>query len=157
MAVCLSAEILIRPAREGDFAAIVELYRELEGPYGGPDSCEETSLGKYRVLYYEILADENQEVFIAESKGIPVGTVTLVVVPNLGHRGSPWAAIDNLVVRPDFRGHGVGKALMEAASELAWKKKCYKVVLSSNIQRADAHRFYRLLGWRLTHLGFEIC
>lgn len=149
-------DILIRPAREGDLAGLLELYRELEGAYGVPAGAGEPALGEYRILFRAILADQNQVILVAESEGVPVGTVTLVVVPNLGHRGCPWAALDNLVVRPDSRGRGLGTALVEAASNLARRRGCYKLVLSSNIRRTDAHRFYRRLGWRLTHLGFEI-
>jgi GNAT superfamily N-acetyltransferase len=151
--------ILIRPAHEGDLDGILKLYRELEGAYevaDGPAEPTLPTLEDYRIMFREILSDQNQVIMVAESKDVLVGTVTLVVVPNLGHRGCPWAALDNLVVMPDWRGHGIGTSLVEAVSNLARQRGCYKLVLSSNIRRTDAHRFYRRLGWRLTHLGFEI-
>lgn len=148
--------ILIRPAHEGDLDGILKLHRELEGVYEVADSAAEPTLEDYRIMFRAMLADQNQVIMVAENKGVLVGTVTLVVVPNLGHRGCPWAALDNLVVMPDWRGYGIGTSLVETVSNMARQRGCYKLVLSSNIRRTDAHRFYRRLGWRLTHLGFEI-
>jgi len=38
----------------------------------------------------------------------------------------------------------------------AQRAGCYKLALTSNKQRPDAHRFYRRLGFRATHEGFRI-
>ena len=42
------------------------------------------------------------------------------------------------------------------AVELARQAGCYKVALTSNKLRDDAHRFYRRLGFIATHKGFRI-
>lgn len=152
----LEGGISIRPAREGDLASLLDLYRELEGPYSDLADGKDPSPEVYRAVFYKILADKNQTVLLAEGGGIAAGTVTLVIVPNLGHRARPWAAVENLVVRGDFRGRGFGKALLAGATDIACDAGCYKAVLSSNVNRTGSHLFYKKLGWRLTHYGFEI-
>jgi hypothetical protein len=42
--------------------------------------------------------------------------------------------------------------LMEAAQQAG----CYKLALTSNKQRPDAHRFYQRLGFRAASEGFRI-
>ena len=85
-----------------------------------------------------------------------VGTLTLIIIPNLGHHGQPWAAVENVVVDSRLQGQGIGKALMAEAGRIARDHQCYKLVLSSNLIRKDAHEFYRRQGWRQTHSGFSL-
>ena len=80
----------------------------------------------------------------------------MVVVPNLSHRGSPWAIAENVVVDAAARGQRVGEALLREAEALARAAGCYKLSLTSNKQRAEAHRFYGRLGFRATHEGFRL-
>ncbi len=80
----------------------------------------------------------------------------MIVVPNLGHGGKPWAAVENVVVAEEYRGRCVGGRLMAAAGDLGREAGCYKLVLASNLDREGAHAFYRRLGWRHTHAGFSL-
>jgi GNAT superfamily N-acetyltransferase len=94
--------------------------------------------------------------FVAEDEeGGLIGTLALIVVANLSHRGKPWAIIENVVVDEEQRGKGVGAQLVRHAVELAREAGCYKVALASNKQRAEAHRFYQRLGFTATHEGFR--
>jgi GNAT superfamily N-acetyltransferase len=58
-------------------------------------------------------------------------------------------------VRNDMRSQGIGAALMGAAEGLAVERGCYRVQLTSNTKREDAHRFYRRLGYSQSHQGFK--
>jgi GNAT superfamily N-acetyltransferase len=93
---------------------------------------------------------------VGEQDGEIVGTATLVLVPNLGHQGKPWAAVENVVVRSSRRGRSLGTALMSEASRIARSHGCYKIVVTSNLVRQRAHEFYRRLGWQQTHAGFSL-
>lgn len=53
-------------------------------------------------------------------------------------------------------GKGRGEALVTHAVELARVAGCYKVTLTSNKGREDAHRFYRRLGFNATNEGFRL-
>ncbi len=60
------------------------------------------------------------------------------------------------MVSSDFRGQGAGTRLMAEAGRIARGHGCYKIVLTSNLSRWDAHDFYLRLGWRMTHAGFSL-
>ena len=93
---------------------------------------------------------------MVEDAGRVVGTACLIVVPNLSHEGTPYALVENVVVDEGQRGAGYGELLMRHAIAEAQRAGCYKLVLTSNKQRADAHRFYQRLGFRVASEGFRI-
>jgi GNAT superfamily N-acetyltransferase len=45
---------------------------------------------------------------------------------------------------------------MRHAIERARRLGCYRVQLTSNVVRSDAHRFYERLGFTPSHLGFKL-
>ena len=147
------AEPNIRPARFEDLDRLMELYRGPEGAYPGlkPPAREDAER-----RFGEILADPRQETLVAEADGEVVGTLVVAILPNLAHGGAPYAVVENVVVDEARRGRGVGTALMRAAVEKARLAGAYKLTLSANLSRRRAHEFYRRLGLRETHAGFEI-
>ena len=50
----------------------------------------------------------------------------------------------------------MGAALVEAAIARARALGCYRVQLTSNAARPDAHRFYERLGFVPSHVGFKL-
>jgi ribosomal protein S18 acetylase RimI-like enzyme len=60
-----------------------------------------------------------------------------------------------LVVDPNQRRRGAGRLLMEHAERIATEAGCELVELTSAIDRADAHAFYRALGYEATSLRFR--
>jgi GNAT superfamily N-acetyltransferase len=70
------------------------------------------------------------------------------------HRPAPLGRITALVVTKDAQGHGIGKMLVEAAE--AWMRKggCQLVEVTSNDRRAEAHAFYRHLGYERSSIRF---
>ncbi|MDR3589517.1 MAG: GNAT family N-acetyltransferase [Negativicutes bacterium] len=151
--IALMPEMVIRKAGDPDAAAIFALYHELDGAYkeqAKPGTQQE------KTLWQAVAADEHQTVLVAEQGGNIIGTLTLLIVPNLAHHGKPWAAVENVVVAGGFRGLGIGKALLTEAARLARELSCYKLVLSTNLVRHEAHEFYRRLGWRQSHIGFSL-
>jgi len=50
--------------------------------------------------------------------------------------------LQDLVVRREWRARGVGKQLLDAATEWARERGCTHLELGSGIGRIDAHRFY---------------
>ncbi|NPV91854.1 MAG: GNAT family N-acetyltransferase [Firmicutes bacterium] len=142
----------VRTALDGDFSRVMALYRILEGAY----QAHNGEVPDYRLLWWQTLADKQQHLLVAEIDGRVVGTATVIIVPNLGHHGRPWAAVENVVVEPDHRKGGVGAELMKEAYLIARSNRCYKLVLTSNLSRKDAHDFYLGLGWRQSHVGFSL-
>lgn len=151
----MASDQVIRPAVKTDLPAILALYRELEGAYPVENETGDGAVNQ-DVLWQNVAADSRQQILVGEQNGRITGTVTVIIIPNLGHRGTPWAAVENVVVARDCRGRGAGTALMTAAGEIARRHGCYKIVLSSNLSRREAHDFYHRLGWRQTHAGFSL-
>ena len=143
----------IRRAEERDLSRLLELYWLLEGPYSGVEELDGDDAER---RFSEVLADPNQQTLVAETDGEVVGSVVLVIVPNLGHGGAPYAVVENVVVDEAWRGRGVGKALMGEAVERARLAGAYKLALCSNVEREEAHRFYLAAGMKQTHAGFEV-
>jgi L-amino acid N-acyltransferase YncA len=146
-------DLLIRPAVVADRPAILDLYQELDAAYEhSPDEGKVDD----QELWRQVMADTRQQILVGEQNGEIVGTVTLILVPNLGHRGKPWAAVENVAVLSSRRGQGLGTALMSEVTRIARSQGCYKIVLTSNLTRQRAHEFYRRLGWQQTHAGFSL-
>src|SRR5262245_27957023 len=146
--------ISTRRATASDLPRLVELLQQLsiDEPRESPDE----PLDAYRRAFARIDSDPNQQLLVAESEGRIVGTLVVVVIANLSHRGKPWAVVENVVVDAAARGQGVGEALLREAEVIARAAGCFKLSLTSNKRRADAHRFYGRLGFRATHEGFRL-
>ena len=147
------APISIRPATDADLERLLKLYVQLS-----PGNAE-TALESARPALAEVLAAPHIHLLVAESGGTVVGTVTLVLVPNLTHNGAPWAQVENMVVVESLRGSGIGRALIDECLRIAKDHGCYKVQLQSGNQRRegpnDAHAFYRSLGFQPSSVGFR--
>jgi GNAT superfamily N-acetyltransferase len=145
----------VRLAVEADLPRLIELLSQLE-----LDASRETPgppvLPSYQRAFDEVTADQKQQLFVLEVDGRAVGSACLLIVPNLSHRGRPYAVAENVVVDAQLRSSGYGEVLMRHLLAVAKSAGCYKLSLTSNKQRKDAHRFYERLGFRATHEGFRV-
>ncbi len=149
------ADLVIRRATESDLGRIVELLT-LGAVPGTQESQEDRAdLASYRSALREIEAGPGG-VLVAEQRGEVVGVCQLIVFRHLQRRGGRCAEIESVHVHPDHRSSGIGTALMRAAVEEARALGCYRVQLTSNVVRSDAHRFYERLGFEPTHHGFKL-
>ncbi len=132
--------------------ALLALYEQLNSGNVGADRTRATAALR------RILGTSTMHLLVAESTEV-VGTVTLVIVPNLTHNSEPWAQVENMVTDSAVRGSGVGRALIEECLRLAREAGCYKVQLQSGNQRRsrenDAHGFYEHLGFAPSSVGFR--
>ena len=83
-----------------------------------------------------------------------VGTYALLIMEKLGKRGTPAGVVEDVAVSPSRQGQGIGRAMMEHAREECRRAGCYKLALSSNLRREDAHRFYDSLGFERHGFSF---
>jgi ribosomal protein S18 acetylase RimI-like enzyme len=147
--------IKVRQAVEADLPRIVELLAQL-----GPDDSDREDASSPLPYYYHLvfreMSQEKQRLLVAERGGKIVGTLVLVIVPNLSHKGTPYGIIENVVVDGRHRSKGYGEALVRHAVQEAREAGCYKVSLTSNKRRTEAHRFYERLGFERTHEAFRI-
>ena len=145
----------VREAREADLPRLVELLAQLslDEPREdtGPPLPE-----SYRRALAEIDADPRQQLLVLEADGRILGSLALMFIPNLSHQGRPYAIVENVVADEAERGGGLGDVLMRHAIDEARRAGCYKLSLTSNRRRADAHRFYERLGFSATHEGYRL-
>ncbi len=151
----VTSSVTIRDAALGDLPRIVALLQELSLDEPREQS-EGPLLESYVHAFHHIQANPHHRVLVAEEEGRVVSTLTLMIVPNLSYRGRPWAYVDNVAVDRESRSKGIGEALMRHTVEEARRAGCYKLTLTSNKRRAEAHRFYRRLGFSASHEGFRI-
>ncbi|RYF66212.1 MAG: GNAT family N-acetyltransferase [Cytophagaceae bacterium] len=93
---------------------------------------------------------------MAEIDHEAVGTFALLVMENMAHMGTPSAVVEDVGVLPGLKGKGIGKKMMEYALQYAREKGCYKMTLSSNLRREQAHQFYESLGFKKHGFSFLI-
>jgi GNAT superfamily N-acetyltransferase len=144
--------IVIRPATPEDAGVLVDL---LAAGALAPSTGDSRDVAPYRAALADIAASPETEVLVAVRQGVVVGTCQLITFRHLQHGGGRCAEIESMHVRADLRGTGVGGVLLEAAVEAARAAGCYRVQLTSNAARTDAHRFYQHHGFEPSHVGFK--
>jgi GNAT superfamily N-acetyltransferase len=121
------------------------------------DGKEEWTDGSaYSSALEEIRTTPGCDVLVAEADGEVVGTCQLIVFRHLQARGGRCAEIESMHVHPDYRGRGIGSQLLAASVDAARQTGCYRIQLTSNRQRPDAHRFYEREGLTASHVGFKL-
>lgn len=148
-------EVEIRPAIEEDVARIIELYRDLTITTSEVEAGRNPSPDEYQRVFSEISAMRGHELLVIRLGQEVVGTVVLLIVPNLSHAASPWALLENLIIDGRYRRRGLGRMLMEHAISRARESGCYKIALSSDSSRGEAHDLYRSLGFEASAHGFR--
>ena len=146
------AEVCVREAVSSDLDALMGLYEQLTGPLSEPVPHPQPDP---REVLERIMDDPARGLLVAELDGELVGTVDLLIAPNLTHFAQPWALIENVVVAERARRRGAGRALTLRAIEIAREAGCYKVNLISGNVRTGAHDFYRSLGFEAIGQGFK--
>jgi GNAT superfamily N-acetyltransferase len=144
---------IVRPAAASELARLVELLI-----LGSSRALKEDpkDLLPYQLALVEIGASRHNTVLVAEYDGDVVGVCQLFAVRHLQERGGLCAEIESMHVHPDSRGRGIGTQLLNAAVEVASGWGCYRVQLTSNKVRSDAHRFYQRAGFVASHEGFKL-
>ena len=143
----------VRRATEADLPRLIELMAQLHPDE--PEAEDPSRVEDYATVLARMTA-QGQRVLVAEDDGRIAGTLVLAIVENLTHKGTPYAIIENVIVDEAARGKRHGEALIEQAAEEARQAGCYKVSLTSNKRRSEAHRFYERLGFVQTHEAFRI-
>jgi L-amino acid N-acyltransferase YncA len=146
----------VRKATEKDISRILELYRQLTITTSPTEQNHTSNLDDYRQAFIQIQKATGYNLLVAEEQGNVIGTMVLIIVPNLSHSALPWATIENVVVDEEYRRRGIGRLLMDYATARAKEAGCYKIQLISDKRRTESHKFYRNLGYKASGHGFRL-
>jgi GNAT superfamily N-acetyltransferase len=143
--------LVIRQAEGEDLADILDIYRELE-------TNESFGLTKEQagVIFDRISSYPDYKLYVAVADDETVGTFALAIMDNLAHSGMPSGLIEDVAVKKEWQGKGIGKQMMCFAIERCKERGCYKLALSSNKNRTGAHHFYESLGFEKHGYSFLI-
>jgi len=70
------------------------------------------------------------------------------------HRPAAVGRIPVLVIAREAQGLGLGRMLVDAAEQWCRKKGCQLIEVTSNDRRAEAHAFYRHMGYERSSIRF---
>lgn len=133
------ANITARAMTVEDLSQVAELSEQLGYP---------VSLADLQSRFSKIAPDRAQALFVVETPDRRVAGWTHVYATHLLESPS-FAEIGGLVVRAGSGRIGAGRALVEAADGWAKSQGLDRVRVRSNVQRAEAHRFYPACGFTL--------
>ena len=146
------ADVLVRAAQPADVRRLVELI--VGGSLTeGKEDLDETA--PYLAALDEIRATPGCEILVAVLGGRVVGICQVIVFRHLQAGGGRCAEIESMHVDAAHRSRGIGGRLLDAAIEHARAAGCYRIQLTSNNVRTDAHRFYVRHGFEPSHRGFK--
>ena len=135
--------LAIRAAGLADIPQLLALYKLLD-----IEPEPEMPIEQARQRFLELALHPGHRIYVAEFEQKIVGTFALIFVGGLSHGARDACIVEDVVVAPEVQGAGIGKQMMRFAMERCASGDCYKLVLSSHLQRSKAHQFYERLGFR---------
>jgi GNAT superfamily N-acetyltransferase len=133
----------LREAKPGDAARLVELIGELE--HDIDEKSVRKNLGQLKKSgEMPLVATLDKEII-----GL-IGRHRMFTV----HRPKPVGRIPVLIVTREARRHNIGRMLVEAVEQWCRDQGCGLIEVTSNDRRAEAHAFYRHLGYERTSIRF---
>ncbi|MDE2837322.1 MAG: GNAT family N-acetyltransferase [Chloroflexota bacterium] len=135
--------VTLRAAQASDAAGITDLVAALARERGGTTDADAVV-----AAVEECIGDPGHEIIIAAAGEEAVAYVAVhwVPFPMLGGREG---YVSDLIVRADWRGHGLGNRLMEAAELRAREMGCARLMLNNRVAAESFERgFFTKAGFR---------
>lgn len=143
------SEILVRPALAADVPDLLRMMREL----GAHDGLSHALKATEATLLRDGFGPAPRFEALVAEVGAKVAAYASFTQPFAVWRGSTYLAVDDVYVRADFRGAGVGKALMLRLREIGLERGV-DLRWEVETENARAIAFYQGLGARLRIKGF---
>jgi GNAT superfamily N-acetyltransferase len=134
--------ISIRPATRTDVGLILEFIRGLAEYERAPESAVATADD---IIRDGFSSNPKFRVVIAEWNGQPAGFAFFFYHYSTW-LGRPGIYLEDLFVRPEFRGRGIGKALLVHLAQIAVRENCYGMRWQVLDWNTPSIEFYELLG-----------
>ena len=143
MAQSAASPVKIRPATDADASSMASLLAHLGYP-ADPSEMPE------RLRRLRSMGDD---AFVADVDGTAVGLATVHSRAVL-HSARPYIQLTALVVPPEMRGRGVGRALVAEVERWCKAHGGDRLVVTTALHRADAPLFYERIGFEHTGRRF---
>lgn len=134
-------DLLIREAKEDDNSLILQFIKDLadyEGLLSEVVATEE-------ILYNSLFVKKQAEVIIAEYKGRPIG-FALYFHNFSTFLGKANLYLEDLFVKPEYRGLGAGQALLACLAKIAVDRGCGRLDWWCLDWNESSIRFYKEMG-----------
>tara|TARA_B100000315_G_scaffold244401_1_gene268924 strand:- start:319 stop:756 length:438 start_codon:yes stop_codon:yes gene_type:complete len=99
---------------------------------------------KAKEILKKIKQNPNHIIHVAIDDSKIVGSTTLFIEQKFIHDGGFVGHIEDVVVRKDYEGKGIGIKLVMSMLEQAKEKNCYKTILDC---KDDVKQFYERIGF----------
>ena len=132
-------EIIIREIEEDDlkngFLETLDFLR----------NASDLDKNKANEILKKIKQNPNHIIYVAIDNKKIVGSTTLLIEQKFIHDGGLVGHIEDVVVRKDCEGKGIGIKLVTSLLERAKEKNCYKTILDC---KDDVKQFYERIGFK---------
>jgi len=139
-------EIIIREIEEDDlekgFLESLDFLRK----------ASDIDKNKAKEILKKIKQNQNHIIHVAVDDNKIVGSTTLLVEQKFIHNGGLVGHIEDVVVRKDYEGKGIGIKLVMSMLERAKEKNCYKTILDC---KDDVKQFYERIGFKRESNGMR--
>lgn len=136
-------DLAIRAAELPDVRELLALYKLLD-----IEPKPEMPIERAEACFRSLVSNPGHQIYVAEIEARIVGTFALIFIGGLPHGGRYSCIVEDVVVAREKQGTGIGKRMMQFAMAQCATRDCYKLVLSSHVNRHSAHEFYERLGFR---------
>jgi len=133
----------IEQATLEDLPHLTELLTELftiEGDFV-PDPTRQT-----RGLRMLLEQPNRGRIFVLKQNGQILGMINLLFTISTAEGGFV-IILEDLIIKKDYRGHGLGTRLLNYAMEYARKKDFKRITLLTDQGNEEAHKFYKRHGF----------
>jgi len=100
---------------------------------------------KANMIFDKISKNPDHVIYVATYNGKVIGATTLLIEQKFIHDGGKVGHIEDVVVRNEYQGKGVGKKIVKALLKYAERKGCYKTILDCS---DDLIPFYESIGFK---------
>jgi glucosamine-phosphate N-acetyltransferase len=139
-------EIIIREIEEDDlengFLETLDFLR----------NASDLDKNKANEILKKIKQNTNHIIHVAIDNKKIVGSTTLLIEQKFIHDGGLVGHIEDVVVRKDYEGKGIGIKLVTSMLERAKEKNCYKTILDC---KDDVKQFYERIGFKRESNGMR--
>ena len=135
--------VSIEEATAADLPSIGPLLSELfEAMAGPPDSGSQHAVENCRA----VMKDALHHMLVARVGNSVVGFINFMTRRTIAH-ARPSGLIDELIVAETYRGQGIGKELIAAATQKCLELGCDELEVSTERTNTRAREFYKKCGF----------